>query len=144
MVAGIERRQHHNASEAVTVTDLSYWYTPAQVRDHLINEYGTPNDIAQLVANTIHHQRTLTMEATRVAFNTQQAATAILDCVADNDPYSTEDIAVAVDDLARLAGELKHAHKHLTDVMTVAQHVIGERGHEAMMDVTAMVEMRRT
>lgn len=117
---------------------ITYTHTTEQISGRL-SEYGLPADVVYAITSAVTQQRNVFDEALRMARNVEKHGTAIADCALYNCVFSTEDLAVAVDDLAHLSGKAQMARSVVEQILTVAQHLIGEHGHLFTMEMSAMI-----
>ena len=117
---------------------LQYQYKDEQISDRLA-EYGLPADVIYALMSSVRQQRNLFDEALRIAECIRSHASAIAHCARFNYLFSTEDLAVAADDLARISGQIQISRNTVEHMLTITQHLIGDQGHEFTMEISAMI-----
>lgn len=117
---------------------VQYQYRDEQISDRLA-EYGLPADVIYAVMSSVRQQRNIYDEALRIAECVRSHGSAIAHCARFNYVFSTEDLAVAVDDLARLSGQIQMSRNAVEHTLSIAQHLVGDQGHQFTMEISAMI-----
>lgn len=117
---------------------ITYAYDTEQISIRL-HEYGLPADVVYAIVTSVSQQRHTFMEALRIARCVEAHGVGIADCAQHNAVFSTEDLCVATDDLARLAGQSQVSRNAVEHLLTLAQHLIGTDGHKFRMEMSAMI-----
>lgn len=113
-------------------------YSITDITDRLVS-YGLPSDVVYAIKNTVVTFRLCCHEAQRLSSLLEQRARVITECASDGETFSTEDLAVTIDDLSRLSGVMHTSRDNIEHTLTLAQHIVGSRSHEFMMEMSTMI-----
>jgi len=116
----------------------NYRYTVIEISDRLVDA-GLPTDVIYAISESVQTFRQACLEVIRISDNIRSLASGIGHCARRGEVYSTEDICVATDDIARLSGVIQISHNNIEHSLTIAQHLVGSTSHDFMMEMSAMI-----
>jgi hypothetical protein len=116
----------------------NYRYTVTEISDRLA-QAGLPADVIYAIKESVQTFRLSCTEAIRISEGARSIASGIAHCARRGEVYSTEDLCIASDDLSRLGGIIQISHNNIEHSLTIAQHLIGVKSHDFMMEMSAMI-----